>query len=155
MKIRSTHAWAAFIGSALLTFTAHSAAVPFEAVGLVSDDLTLHPAKVLDPGLKNAWGLSYSPTSRFWISATESGTSPVYRVDPVTQATTGPALVVSIPGAGNPTGQVFNGNAAAFNGDLFLFVSEDGTVSGWRGALGTTAETLVPASPDNITERCT
>ena len=79
----------------------------------------------------------------------------MYRVDPVTQATTGPALVVSIPGAGNPTGQVFNGNAAAVNGDLCLFVSEDGTVSGWRGALGTTAETLVPASPDNITERCT
>ena len=41
------------------------------------------------------------------------------------------------------TGQVFNSNAAAsFNADLFLFVSEDGTVSGWRSALGTTAEVL-------------
>src|SRR6266542_1380523 len=29
-----------------------------------------------------------------------------------------------------------------FHGDLFLFVSEDGTVSGWRNALGTTAEVL-------------
>ena len=35
---------------------------------------------------------------------------------------------------------------SAFNGDAFLFVSEDGTVSGWRGALGTTAENLQLAS---------
>src|SRR5262249_34790824 len=33
---------------------------------------------------------------------------------------------------------------------LFLFVSEDGTISGWRGALGTTAEVLVPANTNNI-----
>jgi uncharacterized protein (TIGR03118 family) len=31
-----------------------------------------------------------------------------------------------------------------------LFVSEDGTVSGWRNALGTTAETLVPGSAANV-----
>jgi uncharacterized protein (TIGR03118 family) len=45
---------------------------------------------------------------------------------------------------------VFNSSAGAFNGDNFLFVSEDGTVSGWRGALGTTAETLVGASTANV-----
>src|SRR4029077_13485824 len=45
------------------------------------------------------------------------------------------------PGEGNPTGQVFN-NTGGFNGDVFLFVSEDGTVSGWRPALGTAAEVL-------------
>ena len=38
---------------------------------------------------------------------------------------------------------MFNaGGAGQFNGDNFLFVSEDGTVSGWRGSLGTTAEPL-------------
>lgn len=62
-------------------------------------------------------------------------------MDPVTQATTKQSLVVAIPGAGNVTGQVFNGSTS-FNNDRFLFVSEDGTVSGWRGPLGTTAETL-------------
>src|SRR6185369_431069 len=45
------------------------------------------------------------------------------------------------PGEGNVTGQVFNGTTN-FHGDVFLFVSEDGTVSGWRGALGTAAEVL-------------
>jgi uncharacterized protein (TIGR03118 family) len=38
---------------------------------------------------------------------------------------------------------------SAFNGDTFLFVSEDGTVSGWRGALETTAQTLVAGSSAN------
>src|SRR5262249_15281154 len=42
---------------------------------------------------------------------------------------------------GNPTGQVFN-NTTNFNRDAFLFVSEDGTISGWRGALGNAAELL-------------
>ena len=55
------------------------------------------------------------------------------------------ALVVTVPNPGGtsaPTGTVFNGTAAAFNGDLFLFATENGTVAGWRGALGTTAEIL-------------
>jgi uncharacterized protein (TIGR03118 family) len=51
------------------------------------------------------------------------------------------SLEVTIPGAGNPSGQVSN-NTTNFHGDVFLFVSEDGTISGWRGALGTAAEVL-------------
>src|SRR5947207_14304031 len=114
MNIRSAHRWAAVVGAALLAFSTHLSAIQMQAVGLVSDDLSLHPAQLLDPGLKNAWGLSHSASSPFWISSTEVGTSPVYRVDPgPTQATTGPLLVVTIPGAGNPTGQVFSGVAGA------------------------------------------
>jgi uncharacterized protein (TIGR03118 family) len=50
------------------------------------------------------------------------------------------------------TGVVFNTGAAlgVFNNDVFLFASEDGTISGWRGALGTTAETLQLPNPDNV-----
>jgi uncharacterized protein (TIGR03118 family) len=55
------------------------------------------------------------------------------------------SLEVSIPGEGNLTGQVFN-STTNFHGDIFLFVSEDGTISGWRGALGTTAEILATRS---------
>jgi uncharacterized protein (TIGR03118 family) len=50
-------------------------------------------------------------------------------------------LEVTIPGEGNPTGQLFN-NMGGFNGDTFIFASEDGTISGWRSALGTAAEVL-------------
>ena len=127
------------------------AALPSHAVevsvdNLVTDDQSANPAQITDPGLVNAWGLSYSPSSPFWVSSNGGGTSTLYKVDPVTQATSKVALTVAIPGAGNVTGQVFNGSASQFNGDNFLFVSEDGTVSGWRGSLGTTAETLTSMS---------
>ncbi|MEP6503048.1 MAG: TIGR03118 family protein, partial [Betaproteobacteria bacterium] len=99
------------------------------------------------PGLRNAWGISMSAGSPFWVSSNGGGTSTVYRVDPLTQAVTKVALTVAIPGAGNPTGQVFNTlGAGQFNGDAFLFVSEDGTISGWRGSLGTSAEALAAAN---------
>jgi uncharacterized protein (TIGR03118 family) len=120
----------------------------FAATPLVSDSLA---AQITDPGLVNAWGMSYSPTSPFWVSANGTGTAQLYRVDPLTQATTKVGLTVAIPGDGTVTGQVFNSNAAAaFGGDVFLFVSEDGTVSGWRGALGTTAEVLATGSSANV-----
>lgn len=98
-----------------------------------------------DPGLINPWGLAASATSPIWIGVNGSGTSELYTGAGVKQG-----LVVTIPGDGSVTGVVFSGVAGAFNGDAFLFASEDGTFSGWRGALGTTAETLALGSPDNV-----
>ena len=131
-----------------LTATAlASHAVEVSVTNLVTDDQAANPAQITDAGLLNGWGISYSPTSPFWVSSNGGGTSVLYRVDPVTQATTKVGLTVTIPGAGNVTGQVFNaGGASQFNGNAFLFVSEDGTVSGWRGSLGTAAETLASAN---------
>ena len=122
-------------------------AVQVSVSNLVTDDQAANPAQITDPGLVNAWGISYSPTSPFWVSSNGGGTSVVYRVNPATQVTAKAPLTVAIPGAGNITGQVFNGGGATqFNGDNFLFVSEDGSFSGWRGSLGTTAETLALGS---------
>ncbi len=94
-----------------------------------------------DLNLKNPWGISLSPSgSPFWVSNAGTGTSTLYN-----GAGTVIPLVVSIPGAGGgagiPTGQLFNGTAA-FNGDPFIFAGADGVISGWRGALGTSAEIL-------------
>jgi uncharacterized protein (TIGR03118 family) len=155
IKIHSRHAFA--IGRACsifglgLALALPAAATSFTVTNLVTDDQTLYPAQITDTNLKNAWGIAYSPTGPFWVASNEVGLSVVYQVDPLTNATTKVGLEVTIPGAGNVTGQVFNPRAAAgdFNGDVFLFVSEDGTISGWRGALGTTAEVLEPASTDS------
>jgi uncharacterized protein (TIGR03118 family) len=128
---------------------------------LVTDDQTVNSAQITDPFLKNAWGISHSTGSPFWVSDNGTGVSTLYQVNPTTDATTkvilgsppGPSGGVVIPpiGSGTPTGQVFNtGGASAFNGDLFLFVSEDGTISGWRGALGTTAEVFQTADSANV-----
>jgi len=127
-----------------------TAAAQFSVRNLVTDDLMVHAGQITDPGLVNAWGLSYAPTSPFWVSSNGTGEAQLYAVNPATQATTKQGLTVSIPGDGTVTGQAFNSNASAFGGDLFTFVSEDGTISGWRSALGTTAETLVPGSSANV-----
>ena len=131
------------VAVALTATSMSSHAVEVSVTNLVTDDQAANPAQITDAGLLNAWGISYSPTSPFWVSSNGGGTSVVYRVNPGTQATTKVPLTVAIPGAGSITGQVFNsGGAGQFNGNAFLFVSEDGTVSGWRGSLGTTAEPL-------------
>ena len=115
----------------------------FNQINLVTDDQSVDTAQITDPTLKNAWGISFGPTSPFWVSANGTGVSNLYRVDPTTNTPTKLGLTVSIPGDGSVTGQVFNSNNSgpnpAFNGDLFIFVSEDGTISGWRGVLGITA----------------
>jgi uncharacterized protein (TIGR03118 family) len=97
-----------------------------------------------DTNLVNAWGISCSATSPFWISATGTGMAEVYSVtnDALgTPSVTSVGLEVAIPGNGTVTGQVCN-NTPSFNGDLFIFASEDGTISGWRGDLGIAAEVL-------------
>ncbi len=141
--------------SALLTplgLASPAQATLFTVTNLVTDDQTANPALLTDQNLVNAWGVSYSATSPFWVSDNGKGVSTLYSVNPATNAPTAQALVVTIPKAGNVTGQVFNANSGsgAFNGDAFLFVSEDGTISGWRGALGTTAEVLQVASSGDV-----
>lgn len=127
-------------------------ATVFGVTNLVTDDQGVNAAQITDGSLKNAWGISSSSTGPFWVSDNGTGLSTIYAVNPATNATTKSALTVAIPGDGSITGQVFNSTSGSgrFNSDNFLFVSEDGTISGWRGALGTTAETLASPSLANV-----
>jgi uncharacterized protein (TIGR03118 family) len=130
-------------------------AVPVNAGGfyvknLVTNDQSAHHAQITDANLVNAWGVSHSGGSPFWVSDNGTGVSTLYSVNAASDNVTKLGLTVSIPGDGSVTGQVFSNITGAFNKDAFLFVSEDGTVSGWRGALGTSAETLVTGSPSNV-----
>jgi uncharacterized protein (TIGR03118 family) len=95
-----------------------------------------------DSDLINPWGISSSPTSPFWVSDNGTGKSTLYNSAGVKQG-----LVVTMPaGSGPITGQVFSGSGTNFNKDTFIFASENGTITGWRGALGTTAEQLFAVS---------
>jgi uncharacterized protein (TIGR03118 family) len=145
---------AALLFTLLLGPGAPAGAESFDVTNLVTDDQTANPAQITDPSLKNAWGVSHSGASPFWVSSNGGGVAVLYSVNPTTNATAKQGLTVTIPPAatGTPTGQVFNSSNAsgAFGGDLFLFVSEDGTISGWRAALGTTAESLQLASDANV-----
>src|SRR5436853_6499606 len=100
----------------------------------------------LDRNLVNPWGMAVSPNGTIWVSDNGTGVSTLYRQDG-----TAVPLVVTIPTAarnkegGNPTGVVFNSTAffkVSLNGNsqpsLFIFVSEDGSISGWNPALDQT-----------------
>jgi uncharacterized protein (TIGR03118 family) len=142
----------ALFGAALILSWACSSARASDAngghylqVNLVSDQDGV--AQVTDKDLVNAWGISHSSGtsgSPFWVSDNGTGKSTLYAVTNDSSGVTHvvkQSLVVQIPGEGTPTGQVFDGSGH-FHGDIFLFASEDGVISGWRGALGTNAEIL-------------
>lgn len=150
-KVRAT-GLAMSVASALLTFATVSWADDnrYQQTNLVSDLPGV--AQLQDTNLVNAWGISFGPSTPFWVSDNGTGVSTLYSVTNTSSGAphvTRVPLVVTIPGDGTPTGQAFS-SSGGFNGDIFLFVSEDGTVSGWRPALGTAAETLVPGSSNNV-----
>jgi uncharacterized protein (TIGR03118 family) len=104
---------------------------------LVSDGFV--PADHINPDVVNAWGLVSGPTTPWWIVDNGTGKSTLYNV-----ATGTFPLTVTVPGVGgeqgNPTGIVFNGgsgfvvnNGAGTSAARFIFASEDGTISAFRG----------------------
>lgn len=114
----------------------------YRQVNLVSDQPGV--ALLQDTDLVNAWGMAFSATSPFWISDNGTGKATLYSVKYDSQGLVSVVklgLTVGIPGEGVPTGQVFQ-SSTGFNGDRFIFAGEDGTISGWRGALGSAAEIL-------------
>src|SRR5437763_9190073 len=113
-KLRRLRLVVPFIIVLLLAFMSSPAAGGgYQQVNLVSDLPGV--AMLQDTNLVNAWGMSFSPASPFWISDNGTGKSTLYSV--TNGAVSKVALEVVIPGEGNPTGQVFN-RSTAFNGDL-------------------------------------
>jgi uncharacterized protein (TIGR03118 family) len=86
----------------------------------------------VDPNLVNPWGLAINPTGPIWVADNHTGLSTVYNAAGQVMS-----LVVTVPvGDGGtapsaPTGLVFNATTG-FQGDKFIFSTEDGTVSGWQ-----------------------
>ncbi|WP_162601421.1 TIGR03118 family protein [Occallatibacter savannae] len=95
-------------------------------------------AATTDLNLVNAWGVSRGTTTPWWVSDNGTGLTTLY-----TGTGSIVPLVVTIPaadsGSGTPTGQIFNGTQdfqlTPGNPARFLFVTEDGTVSGWNPAV--------------------
>lgn len=102
-----------------------------------------------DSDLVNAWGLSRSSGSPWWVSDNGTGLSTLYDGTGIKQG-----LVVTIPTGdptvsptGTPTGTIFNGSSIDFllapgKPALFLFVTEDGTISGWNPGVNLTAAVI-------------
>jgi uncharacterized protein (TIGR03118 family) len=99
------------------------------------------PADHTDSNVVNAWGLVSGPTTPWWIADNGTGKTTLFNI-----ATNTIVATFTVPGAGgaqgNPTGLVFNGGTGfVVNNGVgapaaarFIFSSEDGTISAFKGA---------------------
>jgi len=116
----------------------------FMQVNLVSNTPKYNPVH-WDSTLKNAWGLAWAPSGIPWVNANGQGISEVYTSEgamiparpavniPTPMDTTG-GPVSGIVFAGGKGFRLSNGGTANF-----IFVGEDGILSGWNGAAGNNA----------------
>jgi uncharacterized protein (TIGR03118 family) len=145
----------AFAAALSYSTAALSTAQPVNQINLVTDNATFlasqgfTPANTVDPNLINPWGMSFSPTSPFWVSNQGTGTTTLYTGNGTPFPQPNP-LVVTIPGSASgpsgPTGQAFNSTTsfhlANNNPAAFLFANLNGTISAWNGGSGTTAQVV-------------
>jgi len=109
----------------------------FQQVNLVANNSS-YGALTVDPKLMNAWGIAFAPSGPAWVSSNGAGLSAIYNA---AGAIVRPSVTIPTGGAamgGSPTGQVFNGTTGfkLSNGNpaRFIFVGEDGVISGWNTA---------------------
>ncbi len=116
----------------------------YAVTNLVSNQTDM--ATTQDTNLVNAWGMSRSSGSPWWISDNGTGLSTLYDGSGDIQG-----LVVTIPSGdttqsatGTPTGTIYNGSSVDFllapgKPAVFLFATEDGTISGWNPGVNATS----------------
>jgi uncharacterized protein (TIGR03118 family) len=124
-------------------------------------------AQLTDPNLRNAWGLVHGATTPWWISNNFTGTSTLYDVSttPPTPRPQPTPLVVHIPPpAGSPPGAIGHPTSVLFNGSttdfllapnrpaIFIFVTEDGTISGWNPGVNATNAVITFPPPNQSTD---
>jgi uncharacterized protein (TIGR03118 family) len=138
MKRRTRSVIVAASLGAGIALAAGQAKAFYQQTNLVSDLPGV--AQFPDADLVNPWGMSHSPTGPIWVSDNHTGLSTLYNGAGVKQG-----LVVTIPPPTGgtppaaPTGQVFNNaGAGTFNSAVFMFATEDGTISRWNGGTAAT-----------------
>jgi uncharacterized protein (TIGR03118 family) len=137
-----------FAAAAVFLIGASSGALAAPAFLYKQTNLTSnqpHVALHIDPNLQNAWGVTFLPASvfpggsPFWVSDNSSGLSTLYTATGMLAA---PPVNIPSPSAdtgGTPTGLVANLTlftaSPGFQGDIFIFDTEDGTIVGWTTVL--------------------
>jgi uncharacterized protein (TIGR03118 family) len=127
----------------------------YTQTNLVSNESGVAP--MTDPQLINPWGISRGSGTPWWVSDERTGLSTLYN-----GAGAKTSLIVTIPPAdpnnkktptGTPTGTIFNGSQTDFllapgKPAVFLFSTNDGTISGWNPAVAATLAVIVVKTTD-------
>ena len=125
----------------------------YHLTNLVSNQVGQAPN--IDPLLANAWGLTRTATSPWWISDNDTGWSTVYdqsgniqgiKVLIPTQGN-GPSSPTGLNGPGTPTGIVATPSKTEFlvqgQSSHFIFAALDGTISAWAPGVNGNQSTIV------------
>jgi uncharacterized protein (TIGR03118 family) len=156
-----------YVGPSLDLAPNHQPAPTFVQTNLVSDVAGL--AANQDSLLINPWGVSFSPTSAFWVADNGTGFSTLYngQGQPQPPGTNPPLdpLQVTVPTSpgssashGTPTGTVFNTLGPGFDvtegtktgSSTFLFATLDGTISGWSPSVNHTQAIVAVNMPGSV-----
>jgi uncharacterized protein (TIGR03118 family) len=134
---------AAVVVAAMSAASAAGAASPnaYVVTPLVSNNGV--PGTNPDADLKNAWGLTSTATSPWWVADNGTGKSTLYNA-------AGTKLALTVVVGDDPTGAVANSTGAfPLNGRpaTFLFDSEAGKVFAWNG--GNNATQVLDLSPED------
>jgi uncharacterized protein (TIGR03118 family) len=136
----------------------------YTQTNLVSD--IVGNAQFTDGNLVNPWGLVHGPTTPWWVSDNGAGVSTLYdgNGNAFPPPPTGPLVVTITPPAGAapgtlaaPTGVIFNGgggfnvsqNGTSFS-SVFIFDTEDGTISGWNPTFPDRSHAVLAVDRSNV-----
>ena len=138
----------------LFILPAISQAQHYKQTNLVSNIVGMAPT--IDPNLKNPWGLTRSSGSPWWVGNNNSGTATLYdgkgNIIPLVVTVPPPGFAPGTQSA--PTGVVFNGSPTDFllapgRSAIFIFATEDGTISGWNPGINLHQAVLKVDNSDN------
>src|SRR5258708_16219282 len=131
----------------------------YRQTNLVSD--LVGEAQFTDPNLVNSWGLVHGPATPWWVADNGTGVSTLYTGQGVKVP-----LTVTVPAptgspartTSAPTGVIFNGsggfnvseNGTSFFSSLFIFDTEDGTISGWNPNFPDRSHAVLAVDPSNV-----
>ena len=119
-------------------------AAPYHQTNLISNRSD-QGAQVVDPSLRNPWGLALGPTNPLWVADNNAAVATVYTVNAGGTVAARDNLTVALPGGRastgdgpSPTGQVFNpttafvvSSTAGTGPARFIFSAEAGQISAW------------------------
>jgi uncharacterized protein (TIGR03118 family) len=124
----------------------HQAENSFAQKNLVSDGFV--PAAHIDPNLINPWGVAITRRGPFFVADNGMGVATSYNRVGIPRTIAGhPAIAIATPPGqttpASPTGEVFNSGRTGFDissggktaPSVLIFVTEDGTISGWNRAV--------------------
>jgi uncharacterized protein (TIGR03118 family) len=120
------------------TVSAQTSTNNYKQTNLVADTSTVTPAPAhVDANLVNPWGIAFFPGGPFWINDNNSGFSTLYDQTGMLLGTFTIPPPAGSTAAATPTGIVANLSQTGFivggKPSLFVFDTEDGTISGWNG----------------------